>query len=106
MNKSILSVVFSAGLLSSGICFANQWIYDTQVIQVGTYQTSPVHYVWLASGSPSECVAAIPGNPTLNFNEANPGGKSLVATLTTALVANRKVSVQVSQCNIVEVYLK
>jgi hypothetical protein len=106
MKKLFLSVILSVGLLSSGACFANQWINDTQVIQVGTYQNSPGHYVWFASGSPSECVSAVPRNPTLNFNEANPGGKSLLATLTTALVANRKVTVQVSQCNIVEVYLK
>ncbi|WP_454830402.1 hypothetical protein [Pseudoxanthomonas wuyuanensis] len=78
---------------------ADGFIADIKVTQIGTYQYSPGHFVWFS--------AAIPGcTTTMHFDETKPGGKALLATLTTALVGGRKVSVRYSDCDIIEVYLK
>ncbi|MGR5361324.1 hypothetical protein ACPV54_10715 [Vibrio mediterranei] len=105
LNKTIIIFVLMNIFISS-YAYSNEWIRDTTVVQVGTYQYSQVHYVWLSSGHSSECIAENPINPTLYFNEGNVGGKSLMSVLTTAVISKAKVDVQVSGCDIVEVYLK
>lgn len=101
------SVAFCVVLLLTGsVGFANEWVADVEVVKLGTYQHSAAHFVWLSSGSPAECQSAVPQNPTLGFLDSEPGGTSMFATLTTALVKNRKVDVQVNRCEIVEVYLR
>lgn len=103
----IKAAAVSVALWSCGsLCLAAEWINDVEVVRVGTYQHSPGHFVWLSSGVVGECQAAIPSNPTLSFSGDKPGGKALFATLTAAVIAKRKVDVQVAGCDIVEVYLK
>jgi len=85
--------------LSSQASAAEGFIGDIKVVQIGTYQYSPGHFVWFS--------VAIPGcTTTMRFDETKPGGKALFATLTTALVSGRKVSVRYNECDIAEVYLK
>jgi hypothetical protein len=88
------------------MAWANQWVDNTQVQMVSTYQDNPTHFVWLYSGTVAECITANPSNPTLNFSEQAPAGKSLLAVLLTAVATQRNVNVQVSGCSIVEVYFK
>ena len=106
--KSNIKAVFvgSALFCFSGMSFANQWVSNATISQLGTYQHDAGHFVWLSTGVVAECLNRVPGNPTLYFRDDRPGGKSMMATLTTALVANRRVDVQVNGCDIVEVYLK
>ncbi len=107
-NKPNIKAAFvgAAIFFFSSVCVANQWVSNTTVYQLGTYQHSSAHFVWLSTGVVADCQRANPGNPSLIFFDDQPGGKSLMATLTTALVANRKVVVQVNGCDIVEVYLQ
>jgi hypothetical protein len=42
----------------------------------------------------------------LSFNETQPGGKALFASLTVALINKRKVGLRYDGCDIIEVYLK
>lgn len=83
---------------------AEEYVPNLSVTQIGTYQASGTHFVWF-SQVPSECVAST-AVPVMSFNDSQPGGKALLATLMVALTANRKVDVRVDKCNIVEIYLK
>lgn len=86
-------------VFSSQVSAADGFIADIKVTQIGTYQYSPGHFVWFS--------VAIPGcSTTMHFDETKPGGKALLATLTTALIGGRKVGVRYSECDIVEVYLR
>ena len=80
---------------------ANEWVRDVEVTQLGTYQALNAHFVWFGSLS-QECKSS----PTMYFDEAKPGGKSLMAVLMSALVNKRKVDYQAAGCEVVEVYLK
>lgn len=82
---------------------ANESMQNLDVVQLGTYQAHADHFVWL-SDTPAECKAT--GNPVLHFQDDQPGGKALLAVLMTALVNKRKIDVQTSGCDLVEVYLK
>ncbi|MDV0438411.1 hypothetical protein [Xanthomonas sacchari] len=84
---------------------ANEWMQNVEVVQLGNYQANASHFIWLSS-IPAECKAAEPGNPVLQFQEDQPGGKALLATFMTALINKRKIDVQTKDCAIVEVYLK
>src|ERR1051326_5645789 len=83
---------------------ANQWFNGVTVTRVSGYQYAGTHFVWLSSGAGSECQAANSSNPVFNFNENSSNGKSLLTLLMTALVAQRSVNVQVSGCDVVEMY--
>jgi len=74
-------------------------IRDIKVVQVGTYQYSPGHFVWFSVAIPG-CAA------TMHFDETEPDGKALFATLNIALINQRRVDVRYSDCDIIEVYLK
>lgn len=103
MKRYILFfVIFLVGNIAHA---ANVWLNDVKVIQLGTYQDFPVHFVWTSLGTIPECAAVSP-NPVLNFSEESKGGKSLVAVLTAAIVATRNVSIQIDGCKIIEVYLR
>ncbi|MCF5927703.1 hypothetical protein L2249_04905 [Xanthomonas perforans] len=80
---------------------ANESVRDVEVVQLGTYQASTIHFVWFGSLS-QECKSS----PTMYFDDAKPGGKALMAVLTAALINKRKVDYQAAGCDIVEVYLK
>ncbi|QGX41519.1 hypothetical protein [Permianibacter aggregans] len=82
------------------------WVRDVKVVQFGTYQHNTIHFVWLSSGTVPACQQQSPGNPTIHFDEASPGGKSLVSVLTAAVISKVNVDVQVTGCQIMEVYLK
>ena len=73
------------------------------VTQIGAYPHATGHYVWFTARS-TEC--ANTANGVYSFDEAQPGGKGVLAMLTTALVNNRKVLVRSSGCTITEVYLR
>jgi hypothetical protein len=103
MKKYILLFIFF--LLGNVAYAANAWLNDVKIVQLGTYQDSPVHFVWTSLGTIPEC-AAVSQNPVLNFSEESKGGKSLVAVLTAAIVATRNVAIQVDGCKIIEVYLR
>lgn len=96
----ILFVLFSNNL------YANQWVKNVKVTQLGTYQYAPNHYVWLSVDAPAECKQENPANPTLYFSESNPGGKSMLSVLMTAIATKSTVDVQVKGCDIVEVYIR
>lgn len=102
--KTILTTLAAALLAISGSASA-EFIETTEISQIGAYQAATTHYVWLSTGISAEC-AAQGTNSVLAFDEAQPGGKGLLAILTSALLNKRKVSVRTSGCNIVEVYLK
>jgi hypothetical protein len=86
-------------LTLSKSAFAQQFVSDLKVVQIGAYQYSPGHYVWFS--------VALPGcTTTAHFDETKPGGKALLALLTTALVNGRKVDVRYDVCDITEIYLK
>lgn len=103
MKKLAQYAVAMTILAASGSAFAEQAIDNVNVTQIGTYTADTVHYVWFSGISP-ECSAASPG--VYSFNEALPGGKAVLASLTTALVNNRKVMVRSSGCAITEIYLR
>lgn len=86
-------------MLSGQASAVDGFIADIKVTQIGTYQYNYGHFVWFSSAIPA-CSA------TMRFDESKPGGKALLATLTTALVSGRKVSVRYSDCDIIEVYLR
>ncbi|CCN49414.1 exported hypothetical protein [Vibrio nigripulchritudo MADA3029] len=86
--------------------YGNEWVNDVNITKLSTYQHSPIHFVWLSSGSAAECRNVDPNNPVLRFSEINPGGKSLMSVLTAAVVSKTKVDVQVKGCDIIEVYIK
>jgi hypothetical protein len=90
----------------SSLGSANIWLTNRTVTQIGTYGTSPVHFVWISGGPGSECQSADPNNSTLRFNEESAGGKSLMAVLLAALLSGRSVDVQTSGCDIFEVYIR
>ncbi len=92
--------------LSYEVAFANEWINDVQVSRLGTYQNSPIHYVWLSSGTVAECQAANPTHSTLLFSEKSENGKSLMAVLMAAVLTKKEIDVQVNGCEIIEVYLR
>ena len=92
-------------LLISPACFGNSWVRDVEVTKLGTFQQQSGHYVWL-SGSVPECAAANPSNPILAFADDVGGGKAMMTVLTTALVAKRRIDVNVNGCAINEVHLK
>lgn len=97
---------YSVGLLAVLIftksqASANEWIRDVEVTQLGAYQGATHHFVWFGSLS-QECKSS----PTMYFDDAKPGGKSLIAILMSALVNKRKVDYQAAGCEIVEVYLR
>lgn len=91
--------------LFSGQAIANEWMNNVEVLQIGTYQEQPDHFVWFTA-TPAECKASDPVRPVMRFTETQPGGKSMLAVLMTALVNKRKVDVQASGCSIFEIYLK
>jgi hypothetical protein len=92
-------------LFVNSVCFANSWVRNAEVVQIGSYHRNPGHYVWLSAAVP-ECAAANPSNPVIVFSDSEAGGKGLMTVLTTALIAKRKVDVNVNGCDINEVYLK
>lgn len=105
MQKNAIAIVsLCMGIVSP--TYANEWANNVDVIKVGTYQDIGTHFVWLSSGIVAECQATNPSNPTLLFNEQAQGGKAIFAVLLTAIAAQRKIDVQVSGCNIVEVYFR
>jgi len=85
--------------------FATEWTNDVEIIQVSTYQSRTGHFVWFTA-LPNECKNESPSAPIMQFDESEPGGKSMLAILMTALINKRKVTVQASGCKIVEIYLK
>ncbi|WIH04916.1 hypothetical protein KHF85_19585 [Xanthomonas translucens pv. graminis] len=89
----------------SGNSFANEWANDVAITQVNTYQSGTGHFVWFTA-LPSEFKTESPSTPIMQFDESQPGGKSMLAMIMTALVNKRKVNVQASGCKIVEIYLK
>jgi len=89
----------------SGNSFANEWANDVEITQVNAYQSGTGHFVWLTAIT-SECKTESPSTPIMQFDESQPGGKSMLAMVMTALVNKRKVNVQASGCKIVEIYLK
>jgi hypothetical protein len=103
MKKNWITLAL-LGLLS-GQAVANESMRDVEVVQIGSYQANSDHFVWFTATT-QECKTASPGNPVMNFSETQPGGKSLLAILMTALVNKRKVDVQASGCSIFEIYLK
>lgn len=82
------------------------WVRDVKVVQFGTYQHNSIHFVWLSSGNVPVCEQDSPSQPTLRFDENSVGGKSLVSVLTAAVISKVTVDVQVTGCQIIEVYLK
>ena len=105
MNKANLLLIAALSLFPlQGIAY--EWVNDTQVEKIGTYQHDLGHFVWLTTGSVKECQQAIPENSTLKFDEGSIGGKALLTVLVTALLTKATVDVQVVGCDIVEVYLK
>jgi hypothetical protein len=83
----------------SGHAFAEVKFKDSlEVMRIGTYHHGAAHFVWFSASIP-ECATP------LSFNETQPGGKALFATLTVALVNKRKVGVRYEGCDIIEVYL-
>jgi hypothetical protein len=101
--KKIIALAL-LGLFSSRVA-ANESMRDVEVVQIGSYQANSDHFVWFTATT-QECKTASPGNPVMSFNETQPGGKSLLAILMTALVNKRKLDVQGSGCSIFEIYLK
>lgn len=92
-------VLLSILWMFSGSATAQQFVSDVKVVQIGAYQYSPGHFVWFS--------VALPGcTGTAQFDESKPGGKALLAMLTTALINGRKVDVRYDTCDITEVYLK
>lgn len=98
-------MAFSLLVLFSGQVAANESMRDVEVVQIGSYQATSDHFVWFTATT-QECKTANPGNPVMSFSETQPGGKSLLAILMTALINKRKVDVQASGCSIFEIYLK
>ena len=105
MKRIKLSLLLALTLLPMH-AMANEWVNDTQIVQMGAYQHSPGHFVWLSSGVVSECQQVAPANPSLHFSDDSAGGKAMLAIIMTALVTKATVNVQVDGCDIVEVYLK
>ena len=103
MKKIFLSVASVAMTALCGSAFAESVVDNVNVVQIGTYSSTGTHFVWFTDTT-AECKAIAP--PVHRFEETSPGGKSLMATLTTALVNNRKLYVRASGCSITEVYLK
>jgi hypothetical protein len=91
----------NVGLMATAA--ANEWVRDIEVTQVGTYLDNDHHYVWF-SVTPETCRTTSPN--VMFFNDTQPGGKAMLASLTTALTAKRKVDVNATGCQIVELYLK
>ena len=105
--KPVLRILAAGLLIGSQMAAAqNVWIHDVKIAKFGTYQHSTLHFVWLSSGTVPACQQQSPSNPTLHFDEASPGGKTLVSVMTAAVIAKANVDVQVSGCQIIEVYLK
>lgn len=98
-------VYFTLLLLMMSSVSASEYLEEVKVTQLGTYTNGAVHFVWF-SQTPQECVTAVPQNPVLNFDETKAGGKSMMATLMSALLNDRKVGVRTDGCQIVEVYLR
>ncbi|MFQ6310905.1 hypothetical protein [Lysobacter capsici] len=101
---NIKHFLVGAALLAASTGACAEYIDNTEVTQIGVYQADTTHYVWFATSS-SECVAQ-GGNGVLSFNESQPGGKGMLAILTSALLNKRKVAVRTTGCNIFEIYLK
>ncbi|WP_126962106.1 hypothetical protein [Xanthomonas arboricola] len=80
---------------------ANESVRDVEMTQLGAYQALTINFVWFATLS-GECTSS----PTMYFDEAKPGGRSLMAVPMSALANKRKVDYQAAGCEIVEVYLK
>lgn len=97
--------VFFLLFIVSPACFANSWVRDVEVTRLGTFQQQTGHYVWLSAAVP-ECAAANPSNPIITFSDDVGGGKAMMTVLTTALVAKRRIDVNVNGCVINEVHLK
>lgn len=107
--KTLIASAFCLGALftaSESRAAENAWVRDVKVVQFGTYQHSTIHFVWLSSGTVPACQQQDPTNPTLRFDENNAGGKSMVSVLTAAVISKVNVDVQVTGCQIIEVYLK
>ena len=85
---------------------ASEWVNDVQLTRLSAYQDKSTHYVWLSSGVVAECQTENPGNPTLLFSEKAEGGKTLMGILMVAIITKQQIDVQVSGCEIVEVYLR
>lgn len=98
--KRVRALLFTVLLLATATVRAEQqFISNIKVVQIGAYQHSPGHFVWFSE--------ALPGcTSTPSFDESRPGGKALLALLTTALVTSRKVDVRYAGCDITEIYLK
>lgn len=97
---TLRALLAGALMVFSAVAGAEQQsLSNIRVVQIGAYQYSPGHFVWFS--------AALPGcASTPRFDETKPGGKALLALLTTALVNGRKVDVRYDACDIIEIYLK
>src|SRR5689334_4832997 len=104
-KTAILSAALAACSVT-GIARADQALDNVNVTQLGTYGHATSHYVWVNGGAVTAECQASGQQPVFSFDESLPGGKSLFATLTTALVNNRKILVRASGCTITEVYLR
>ncbi|WP_254459586.1 hypothetical protein [Xanthomonas sacchari] len=89
----------------SGQSFANEWMNDVEVTQINAYQSGTGHFVWFTA-LPQECKTASPSASIMTFDEAQSGGKGMLAIAMAALLNKRKVNVQADGCRIVEIYLK
>jgi hypothetical protein len=84
---------------------AAEFLQEIKVSQLGTYTHNSTHYVWF-SQTPQECLTLSPQSPAMSFDETQAGGKSMMATLMSALLNDRKVSLRSQGCQILEVYLR
>lgn len=76
---------------------------DVLVTQIGTYQNTAAHYVWFSKRG-TEC-----GNlpqPVHKFYDNQASGNALLATLTSALISQRRLDVRVYGCEIYEIYIR
>ncbi|MCW0393705.1 MULTISPECIES: hypothetical protein [Xanthomonas] len=103
MKMKWMAVLFL--LCFSGPSFANEWMNDVEVTQMNAYQSGTGHFVWFTS-LPEECKTASPSAPIMTFDEAQSGGKGMLAIAMAALLNKRKVNVQANGCSIIEIYLK
>lgn len=100
------TLAVTTALLAASTSASAEFIETTQLTQISSYEQGTMHFVWMSTGVSSDCAANSPGNPTIGFDEAQPGGKSLLAILTAAMLNKRNVSLRITGCKITEAYLK
>ena len=76
---------------------------DVLVTQIGTYQGTASHFVWFSKRG-TECASLSPAVHKFYDNQAS--GNALLATLTSALISQRRLDVRVYGCEIYEVYMR